>query len=260
VKRDSSLVIFHVLRFTLHGLSSLETQKSLLMIWKKLLHFGFRLLYNELAWTYDGVSWLVSLGDWRAWQGAALPFVQGPAVLEIGHGPGHMLLALRQAGFRVTGLDLSPFMGRQAQKRLGEAPALSGVEGAVPLIQGDVIALPVKTAVFDTVLATFPTDYVVDPLTLLNVNRVLGENGRFVIVPEGHLTGRGPLNRFIEWLYQITGQRAGPFAVDEADNWPDHPVWQLIVERFTAAGFRLEIKQIHLRRSVVTILIAHKQS
>ncbi len=223
------------------------------------MYFGFRLLYNELAWTYDIVSWLVSFGDWRAWQQAALPFVQGPNVLEIGHGPGHMLLALRRAGFRVMGLDLSPYMGRQAQKRLGETPALSGVEGAVSLIRGDVMALPMKTAVFDTVLATFPTDYVVDPVTLLNVGRVLKENGRFVIVPEGHLTGRGPLNRFIEWLYTITGQRAGPFAVDEANNWPDHPVWQIIVERFTAAGFRLEMKQIHLHRSTVTILIAIKQ-
>ncbi len=222
------------------------------MLWKKLVNFGFRLLYNELAWTYDIVSWLVSLGDWRRWQQAALPFVQGPNVLEIGHGPGHMLLALRQAGFRVVGLDLSPYMGRQAQKRLRGAGAV------VPLLRGDVLALPLETAVFDTVLATFPTDYVVDPVTLLNVGRVLKGNGRFVIVPEGHLTGRGPLNRFIEWLYTITGQRAGPFAVDEANNWPDHPVWQLIVERFTAAGFRLEREQIRLRRSAVTILIAHK--
>ena len=222
------------------------------MLWTKLVRFGFRLLYNELAWTYGIVSWLVSLGDWRDWQQAALPFIQGPAVLEIGHGPGHMLLALRQAGFQVVGLELSPYMGRQAQQRLREAST------KIPLIRGDVMALPLKTAVFDTVLATFPTDYIVDPVTLLNVNRVLRENGRFVIVPEGHLTGRGPLNRFIEWLYTITGQRAGPFAVDEADNWPDHPVWQLIVERFTAAGFRLEMKQIRLRHSAVTILIAHK--
>jgi ubiquinone/menaquinone biosynthesis C-methylase UbiE len=221
-----------------------------MMLWQKLVRFGFRLLYNEMAWTYDSVSWLVSMGDWRNWQQAAMPFVQGPNVLEIGHGPGHMLLALRQAGFRVVGLDLSPYMGRQAQKRLTHE---------VPLIQGDVMALPLKTAVIETVLATFPTDYIVDPVTLLSVSRVLKENGRFVIVPEGHLTGRGPLNRFIEWLYTITGQRDGLFAVDETDNWPDHPVWQLVVERFTIAGFRLEMKQIHLRLSAVTILIAHKQ-
>lgn len=220
------------------------------MLWQKLVRFGFRLLYNELAWTYDLVSWLVSFGTWRSWQRAALPFVQGPDVLEIGHGPGHMLLALWQAGHRVVGVDLSPYMGRQAQKRLA---------GAVPLIQGDVMALPIATAVFNTVLATFPTEYVVDPATLLSVGRVLRENGRFVIIPEAHLTGTGWLTRFIEWLYAITGQRQGPFATAADGDWPAHPVWQKFTERFTAAGFHLEREQISLRRSAVTILIAYKQ-
>jgi ubiquinone/menaquinone biosynthesis C-methylase UbiE len=220
------------------------------MRWQKLIRLGFRLLYNELAWTYDLVSWLVSFGDWRSWQRAALPFIQGPDVLEIGHGPGHMLLALRQAGFRVVGLDLSATMGRQAQKRLS---------GTVPLIQGDVTALPIETAVFDTVLATFPTEYVVDPATLLSVGRVLKGNGRFVIIPEAHLTGTGWLTRFIEWLYAITGQRQGPFATADDGDWSAHPAWQKFNERFTAAGFRLEREQIHLRRSMVTVLIACKR-
>ena len=75
--------------------------------WQQLVRFGFRLLYNEMAWTYDMVSWSVSLGEWRLWQQAALPFVSGETVLEIGHGPGHMLLALQNMGVAVTGLDLS---------------------------------------------------------------------------------------------------------------------------------------------------------
>ena len=224
------------------------------MIWSKLVRFGFRLLYNELAWTYDGVSWLVSLGDWRAWQQAALPFVTGTDVLEIGHGPGHMLAALRQAGYRVVGLDLSPFMGQRAQKRLGDGST------AVPLVQADVTAMPFQLAVFDTVLATFPTEYVIDPLTLLNVSRVLRVNGRFIIIPEAHFTGAGPISRFLEWLYAITGQRAGPFAAPDSDTWSDHPVWATMVERFTQAGFVLELTQIQLRRSMVTVLVAVRQS
>ena len=223
------------------------------MLWTKLFHFGFRLLYNEMAWMYDGVSWLVSLGDWRDWQRAALPFIQGQDVLEIGHGPGHMLLALAEAGYRVTGLDLSPYMGRQARRRL------AGAGTAVPLIRGDVLALPLKTAVFDTVLATFPTDYVTAQAALAGVNRVLRENGRFVIIPESHFTGDTPWHRFIEWLYAITGQRSGAFALDDDQNWPAHPAVQTILERFTAAGFRIEVKSIQLAHSAVTCLIAHKE-
>ncbi len=222
------------------------------MFWTKLIRFGFRLLYNELAWMYDGVSWLVSLGDWRIWQRAALPFIQGQDVLEIGHGPGHMLLALDEAGYRVAGLDLSPTMGRQARRRLAKAGT------AVPLIRGDVMALPFKAAVFDTVLATFPTDYAVDPAALAGVSRALRANGRFVILPEGHFTGNRPLHRFIEWLYAITGQRSGAFAVDNAHNWPARPAMQTIIDRFSKAGFRVEIEPVQLARSAVTLLIAHK--
>ena len=38
-------------------------QNSLEKTWWSLIRFGFRLLYNEMAFTYDTVSWVVSLGD-----------------------------------------------------------------------------------------------------------------------------------------------------------------------------------------------------
>ena len=34
----------------------------LINAWRRLLQFGFRLLYREMAFTYDWVSWIVSLG------------------------------------------------------------------------------------------------------------------------------------------------------------------------------------------------------
>ena len=97
-------------------------------LWGRLVRFGFRLLYNELAWSYDMVSWAVSLGSWRRWQIGSLRFVTGRDVLEIAHGPGHMLSELSTRGFRVTGCDLSPAMGKQAKRRLQQA-GLSGTIG-----------------------------------------------------------------------------------------------------------------------------------
>ncbi|MBP7593474.1 MAG: methyltransferase domain-containing protein [Chloroflexi bacterium] len=213
--------------------------------WNSLVRFGFRLLYNELAWTYDVVSWLVSLGEWRAWQRAALPFVAGRDVLELGHGPGHMLLALQNARFDAIGLDLSPAMGRLAQTR---------TQRTVPLARGRGQDLPFGTAVFDTVLATFPTEYIVDPVTLASVARVLRENGRFVIVPEGHLTGGGPLRSFIAWLFAITGQR--PSVAQPV--WSVEAVWQPYLARFSAAGFQVQFRHINLARSQVTVIVAAK--
>jgi len=221
---------------------------SLIHVWNTLIRFAFRLLYNELAWTYDLVSWLVSRGQWRDWQRAALQFVAGRDVLEVGHGPGHMLLALQNARYDVVGLDVSPSMGRQARRR---------TQRTVPLVRGRVQNLPFGTAVFDTILATFPTEYVVDPATLAAAARVLRANGRFVIVPEGHLTGRGPLNQFIEWLFAITGQRSVPAA---GEREAETAVWQQYLPRFQAAGFQVEIQTIDLPRSRVTIFIARKEN
>lgn len=221
-------------------------------LWIKLVRFGFRLLYNELAWTYDVVSWLVSLGAWREWQRAALPFVTGKRVLEVGHGPGHMLLELKASGYQAVGLDLSPYMGRLARRWAQQA------ETAVSLVRGEVQALPFAAASFDTVLATFPTEYIVDPAALASIYGVLGENGRLVIVPEGHLTGEGPLYRFIKWLFTVTGQRSGPFAVDEENRWPAAALWQPYKEKFLEAGFQVEIEQFKRPGSGGTVIVAHK--
>lgn len=209
-------------------------------LWRALIRFGFRLLYHELAWTYDGVSWLVSLGAWREWQRAGLKFLSHGRILELGHGPGHMLAALERDGRTAVGLDLSPQMGRLARGRT-----------AVPLARGRVQALPFAGGVFAGVLSTFPTEYIIDPETLTAVHRVLAGNGRFVIVPEGHLTGRGPLRTLIEWLFRITGQRQGPFA-DDADAW--EPFRAL----FAAAGFAVAIHRVELPGSVVTVVVATK--
>ena len=219
-------------------------------LWFSLVRFGFRLLYYEFAWTYDVVSWVVSLGDWRRWQMAAIPFVSGRDVLEIGHGPGHMLLALQNARFEVIGLDLSPFMGRQAQNR---------TQRTIPLVRGMVQDLPFEAAVFDTVLSTFPTDYIVDPATLAEVARVLRENGRFVIVPEGHLTGGGTVTRFIEWLFAITGQRYPVKDIDQAEI-SHESIWHPYLQRFEEAGFVVGFELVQLERSALTVVIAEKEA
>jgi SAM-dependent methyltransferase len=228
----------------------------LLRSWAWLIRFGFRLLYNELAWSYDLVSWLVSLGEWRAWQQAALPFVRGQRVLEIGHGPGHMMVSLRDAGFQVTGLDVSPAMGRLAQRHWLQAPTEAAMQPG--LVRAAVQAPPFATGVFDTVLATFPTDYIIDPAALTAVHRLLTGDGRFVIIPEGHLIGRGWLQRLVDGLFRITGQRSGPFDADGAGLRTAATL--LLTSRFQAAGFMLTVEQVRRPRSVVTVVLAHKQA
>ncbi|GAB4281341.1 MAG: hypothetical protein Kow0080_34840 [Candidatus Promineifilaceae bacterium] len=208
----------------------------------------FRLLYYELAWSYDVVSWLVSFGQWRAWLYCALPFVTGNRVLELGHGPGHLLLALSQLGKTAVGLDLSPVMGRQARHKLQKQNA------AARLVRGKGELLPFANDSFDTVVATFPTNYIFLPETLSAVRRVLRQNGRFVIIPSTQFTGNGAAVRLLEWLYHITGQRQLETAASDPQ-----AIWQPVMNRFTQAGFAPSCHQKELKGSIVTILVAEKE-
>jgi ubiquinone/menaquinone biosynthesis C-methylase UbiE len=228
-------------------------------LWWRLVTFGFRLLYNEMAWSYDAVSWVVSLGQWRRWQLAALPHLHGRDVLEIAHGPGHLLLEMMRQGYRVTGLDLSPWMGRQARRRLRRA----GLPAA--LVRGEAHRLPFAAASFDTVLSTFPTEFVIWPETLAAVYRALRPGGRFVIVPEARLTGQGPVHTFLEWLYTITGQRRAPVPGTAAPQsgppvLPDTHPWREYGRRFTAAGFEVQVVPVEQSNSRVTVVVAQKGS
>lgn len=222
-------------------------------LWWKLVRFGFRLLYNEMAWTYDLVSWLASLGEWRKWQLAGLPYVSGKHVLEIAHGPGHMLLALARTGYQVTGLDLSPQMGHLAQARLRK----NGLDA--PLVRGRAQTLPFPDGAFDTVFCTFPTEFIAHEEVMTSVHRILSRNGRFIVVPEGHLTGGGVLVTFVNWLYEITGQRREAFAVGHDRYWPDlSQRWNAFLHGMRSAGFEVELKHLRLSRSGVTVLIANR--
>ena len=203
------------------------------VLWRRIVALGFRLLYHELAWSYDLVSWLASRGLWRRWQRAALAYVPAEGrFLEVGFGPGHLLLDLARgpsrdrpgggtgsgsplpsAGRQVFGLDLSPAMLRLARRRLARHVL------PVPLVQGRAQALPFTSGSFDAVIVTFPTPFVYERAWIQNLVRVLREvgpggdapqaRGRLVVVEQAEFERRGLVGRLLEWLYQVTGQR-GP--------------------------------------------------
>lgn len=195
-------------------------------LWWTLLRHFFRLLYHQCAWTYDLVAWAVSLGQWRAWGRTALRHLQGTRVLELAHGPGHLLAAMAQQGWVPVGLDLSPYMGRLARRRLQRTRL------AVPLVRARAQALPFCDGCFDSAVATFPTEFIVDLATLRETARVLQPGGRLVVVAWARLSERDPLSRFVGWLYQVTGQgaplpRGSEAAAVEAGFTP-HAAWEQV--------------------------------
>jgi ubiquinone/menaquinone biosynthesis C-methylase UbiE len=170
----------------------------------RFLRLAFYLLYNQLAWTYDMVAWLVSFGQWEAWRRTATLFLQEGPILELGYGTGGLMADMAAGNRSVVGLDFSPYMARRARGRLLR-------QGTNPrLVRGQAQYLPFRDASFRNVVATFPTEFIFEPQTLTSVARVLRPGGCLVIVAMGYLKGPGPLRRFVDWLYRITGQREIP--------------------------------------------------
>lgn len=204
----------------------------------------FHLLYHNFSWSYDLVANLVSFGRWKNWVRTVVPLVEGTRILELGHGPGHLQRILRDRGLLPFGLDESRQMGNLARNRLRQNGYTK-----ICFSRGIAQELPFPAQLFDSIVATFPSEYFLDPRTLSEVNRTLIRGGRFVVLPVAWITGKNALDRFLSWLFRITGQA------------PSDPI-EIISARlrnpFLNAGFSVEIRQVEVKSSLLLIVVAQK--
>jgi ubiquinone/menaquinone biosynthesis C-methylase UbiE len=163
--------------------------------------FFFRLLYHPLAWSYDFVAWIVSLGRWEAWVKSILPRLDHPGnVLELGFGPGHLQASLHEAGFTVFGLDESMQMSRIARRRL------SGMGFPLHLARGRAETIPFASGCFDTVVSTFPTPYIYQDLEIAEIYRILRPSGKLIILFAALQPGNSLPEKLVHLLFQVTHQ------------------------------------------------------
>ena len=204
-----------------------------------LLRAIYSLLYHQFAWTYDLVAGVVSLGRWKEWVNASLPYLSG-RVLELGYGPGHLQIALHDQGLSTFGVDESWQMSHLAGIRFRK-------QGLVPpLTIGYAQDLPFPRQAFDSVVTTFPSEYIFEPQTLKEIRRVLLPEGRLVIVPTAWLTGRNAPEKVMAWLLRLVGEAPGK---------PEQ-IPALLRDRITHAGFEVHSKLAEMRGSQVLIVIA----
>ncbi|MCE9647864.1 MAG: methyltransferase domain-containing protein [Chloroflexi bacterium] len=200
---------------------------------QRFMRFFFNLLYHPFAFTYDLVAAAVSFGHWNDWVLSVLPFLTGTRLLELGHGPGHLQRILLDRGLFPVAIDESAQMGRLARRRLGHSQRLA---------RGIAQRLPYPDHSFDTVVATFPSEYIFSVDTLSEVGRCLSDGGRFVVLPAAW-----PGNWFLKWLYRVTGE--SPAALNED-----------LLSRFrqplSQAGFKTDIQIIEVKSGTVVMIIA----
>jgi ubiquinone/menaquinone biosynthesis C-methylase UbiE len=207
------------------------------------MRFFFRLLYHQMAWTYDLVAAVVSIGRWRKWIQAVLPYTGEGRILEIGHGPGHLQAELRRQGKQVFGLDASPQMGRQAYHRIRR------MKGKPHLVNGYAQFLPFQDSSFDSAIATFPSEYISSPQTIAEVYRILVPGGAFTILPLAWITGSSLPDRLARSLFRITSQT------------PTEDVEQMssiIKEHFPVSPFEVSTEVVHLPGSSLLLIHASK--
>jgi len=200
----------------------------------RLLRLFFKLLYHQLAFTYDWVAAIVSVGMWQTWVASVLPYLDGPDVLEVGFGPGHLQLQLQRKGIRGFGIDESRQMARIARQRMLH----SGLSAR--LIRGDVSCLPFKDECYQQVVMTFPAEFLFNMATYAEIRRVLRPGGKAVLLPLAWITGRRPLERLAAWLNRITGEA---------------PAWnEKVLEPLKALGFDISWDMLEMPTSRVLIV------
>jgi len=200
---------------------------------QRFMRVFFNLLYHPFAFTYDLVAATVSFGKWEDWVFSIIPIIEGTRILEPGHGPGHLQRALLDRGLVSVAIDESAQMGTLAKRRLGRSSML-----ARALAQ----SLPFADKSFDSVISTFPTEYIFNPHTLSDVNRVLRSSGRFIV-----LLAAWPKNPLLSWLFKVTGQ--SPSDAYES-------IKPKILGALAQAKFKSEVKIIEVKSGNLLVVIA----
>ncbi len=203
---------------------------------QRFMHAFFHLLYHPFAFAYDLVAAAVSFGKWNDWTKEVIPFIKGTRILEIGHGPGHMQRSLLDLNLAPVAMDESAQMGTLAKRKL--APKHK-------LVRGLAQQIPFASGSFDSVISTFPTEYIFNAQTLSEISRCLSDGGRLIVLPAAR-----PKSGFLKWLYKITGE-------SPADRQTS--LESRISQPFLNADFETRIEIVELQSVKLMIIVAHKK-
>ena len=166
----------------------------------------FETLYKN-AYLYRFASSIPFAGQWRVWQRLVLSRLHGHTVLELGCGLGDLLADMSEAGYLCHAVEQSPQMVKATRETLQRRK----LDKKATVIQGSSQHLPFSNDSFDTVVSTFPSEYIYDPDTIAEVARVLRPGGRFIVVEGANLLPIGFLQPFLILIQSLVYGQASVY-------------------------------------------------
>src|SRR5579863_7408819 len=124
----------------------------------------FETLYKN-KYLYRFASTVPFAGQWRVWQRLVLPRLRGHDVLELGCGLGDLQADMLAAGYNCRAVEQSPQMVAAARETLQRRELGENTT----IIQGSAQGLPFSDDSFDSVVSTFPSEYIYDPDSMAEV-------------------------------------------------------------------------------------------
>jgi ubiquinone/menaquinone biosynthesis C-methylase UbiE len=203
---------------------------------QRFMRVFFDLLYHPFAFTYDLVAATISFGHWNNWVYNILPFIEGTHILELGHGPGHLQHFLLDQDMVAVAIDESAPMGILAKRRL---------DGSHRLARALAQKIPFASYSFDSVISTFPSEYIFDMQTLSEAHRILRSSGRLIV-----LLAAWPRNPLLAWLFKVTGQSPS----DAYDS-----IKSKIKKSLAQADFKTEVQIVEVKSGNLLVIVAKKE-
>lgn len=204
------------------------------------MRFFFDLLYHSFAWSYDLVAAIVSGGRWKDWVRSVVPLLENGDVLELGCGTGTLQHAFNSVGFHPVGVDESRQMLRITDKNLRKEFYPQR------LMRAKAQALPLAAKTMDTIVSTFPSEYIFQSETLHACRRILRNGGKLIILLGVEVGGKGMANQLLRGIYRLTRQ-----------GLPDESVMNKVLELFHNNGFTANIQTLQFKEDRLTVLIAY---
>jgi ubiquinone/menaquinone biosynthesis C-methylase UbiE len=133
-------------------------------------------------------------------------------------------------------MDESTPMGGIAKRRLGNSHKL---------VRAIAQKIPFASETFDSLVSTFPSEYIFDMQTLSEAHRVLRSRGRLIV-----LLAAWPKNPLPGILFKVTGQ--SPIGAYES-------IRSKIMETLSRINFKTEVHLVEVKSGKLLIVIAEKE-